>query len=55
MIYINITNFVFISKLEKDQSMIETHRLKNNVIFIQIIQVYANNVGFTLKMRLFLI
>ena len=33
MIYINITNFV----LEKDQSMIETRRLKNVVIFLQTI------------------
>ena len=34
MIYINITNFVLISYLEKDHSMIETHCLKN-VIFLQ--------------------
>ena len=34
MIYINITNFVLISSLEKDRSMIETRRLKN-VIFFQ--------------------
>ena len=34
MIYINITSFVLISELEKDYSMIETHRLKN-VIFLQ--------------------
>ena len=33
MININITNFVLISKLEKDRSMIETLRLKNVVIF----------------------
>ena len=37
MIYINITNFVIMSKLEKDHSMIETHRLKNVVIFFQTI------------------
>ena len=37
MIYINITNFVLISELEKDHSMIETRRLKNVVIFIQTI------------------
>ena len=35
MIYINITNFVLISSLEKDRSMIETRRLKNVVIFFQ--------------------
>ena len=37
MIYINITNFVLISSLEKDRSMIETRRLKNVVIFIHTI------------------
>ena len=37
MIYMNITNFVLISQLEKDQSMTERHRLKNTVIFIEII------------------
>ena len=37
MIYINITNFVLISSLEKDHSMIETSRLKNVVIFFQTI------------------
>ena len=31
MIYINITNFVLISQLEKDHGMIETRRLKNVV------------------------
>ena len=36
MIYINVTKFVLINKLEKDHSMIETCRLKN-VIFIQTI------------------
>ena len=35
-IYINITNFALISKLEKDHSMIETRRLKNAVIVFQI-------------------
>ena len=35
MIYINITSFVLISYLEKDPSVIETHRLKNVVIFFQ--------------------
>ena len=35
MIYINITNFVLISSLEKDLSMIETRRLENVVIFFQ--------------------
>ena len=37
MAYINITKFVVINQLEKDHSMIETPRLKNVVIFIQII------------------
>ena len=32
MNYINIINFVLISYLEKDHSMIETRRLKNLVI-----------------------
>ena len=35
MIYINITSFVLISLLEKDDSMIETRCLKNVVIFFQ--------------------
>ena len=35
MVCINITNFVLISKLENDHSMIEKHRLKNVVIFLQ--------------------
>ena len=35
MICINITSFVLISSLEKDHNMIETHRLKNVVIFLQ--------------------
>ena len=37
MAYINITKFVVINQLEKDHSMIETLRLKNDVIFIQIV------------------
>ena len=37
MVYINITKFVLISKLQYDHSMIKTGRLKNAVIFIQII------------------
>ena len=37
MTYINITKFVPINYLEKDDSMIETRRLKNVVIFIQTI------------------
>ena len=37
MIYMNITNFVLISQLEKYHSMMETHRLKNVVIFFQTI------------------
>ena len=35
MTYINITKFIPINQLEKDHSMIEMHRLKNIVIFIQ--------------------
>ena len=35
MTCINVSEFVLISKLEKDHSMIETLRLKNVVIFIQ--------------------
>ena len=41
MKYINITKFVLIIQLEKDHSMIETHRLKNVVIFIQKILSFA--------------
>ena len=37
MIYINILKFVLINQLEKDQSIIETRRLKNIVVFIQTI------------------
>ena len=36
IIYINITNFALISKLEKDHGMIEMRHLKNIVIFFQI-------------------
>ena len=39
MIYINITNFVLISKLVKDHIMIESCHLKNAVIFIQTIRI----------------
>ena len=35
MTCINVAEFVLISLLEKDHSMIETRRLKNVVIFIQ--------------------
>ena len=41
MIYINITNFVLTSYLEKDHSMIEARRLKNVVIFLQTILSFA--------------
>ena len=37
MTYINITKFVLINYLEKDHSMMETHGLKNVIIFIQTI------------------
>ena len=35
MTCINVTEFLLISYLEKDGSMIETHRLKNVAVFIQ--------------------
>ena len=37
MTCINVDEFVLISYLEKDHSMIETRRLKNVVIFIETI------------------
>ena len=37
MTCINVAEFVLISQLEKDHSMIESRRLKNVVIFIQTI------------------
>ena len=36
-IYVKITSFVLIGQLEKDHSMIETHHLKDVVIFFQAI------------------
>ena len=41
MIYINITNLILISKLEKDQRMIEMRRLKNVIFFPSYIMIYA--------------
>ena len=41
MTCINVTEFVLISQLEKDHSMIETRRLKNVVIFIQTISIFV--------------
>ena len=38
MTCINVAEFVLISQLEKDHSMIEARRLKNVVIFIQTIK-----------------
>ena len=35
MTYINITKFVLINQLVTDHSMIEMHRLKNVIVFIQ--------------------
>ena len=35
MTFINVAEFVLISLLGKDHSVIGTHHLKNNVIFIQ--------------------
>ena len=40
MIYINITNFVLISSLVKNHSMIETRRLKS-VVFFQTISTFV--------------
>ena len=40
MIYINITNFVLISYLEKDHSMTETRHLKNVIFFQTILSFY---------------
>ena len=37
MTCINVAEFVLISQLEKDHSMIEKRRLKNVVIFVQTI------------------
>ena len=36
MVYINITSFVLISVLKKYHNMIETGRLKNGIIFVQL-------------------
>ena len=41
MTCINVADFVLISLLEKDHNMIETCRLKNVVIFIQIRLIYS--------------
>ena len=44
MIYINIANFILISLLEKNHSMIETLRLKNFVIFFsKQLDIYHRN------------
>ena len=37
--YINITNFVLMSQLEKDHSMIETCCLENVVTFFQTLSI----------------
>ena len=39
MTCMNVAEFVLISQLEKDHSMIETRRLKNVVIFIQALSI----------------
>ena len=36
-----MTSFLLISQVEKDHSMIETHRLKNVVVFFQTILSFA--------------
>ena len=38
MTCINVAKFVLISSLEKDHCMIERRRLKNVIIFIQLIE-----------------
>ena len=50
MIWVNITNFVLISWLEKAHSMTETRGLKNVVIFIQSILVFVLWRKITLKL-----
>ena len=40
MTYINVVEFVLISQLEKDNSMIEARRLKNVVIFIPLMNTW---------------
>ena len=37
MTYINITRFALINYLDKDHNMIETSRLKKNLVFMEII------------------
>ena len=49
MIYINITNFVLISELEKDYNVTETSRLKNVVIFCQKIVIGQRDVKTSFK------
>ena len=41
MTCINVAEFLLISKLEKDHSMIETRRLKIVVIFVETILSFA--------------
>ena len=38
---VNVADFVLISQLEKDHSMIETSRFKNVVVFIQTTLCFA--------------
>ena len=45
MIYINIANFILISELEKDHSMIEKRRLKIAVIYDCVITKCDNSVS----------
>ena len=52
MIYIDITEFVLLSTLEKDHNMIETRRLKNVVIFIQTLFISALDISLSLLVNL---
>ena len=52
MIYIDITEFVLLSSLEKDHNMIETRRLKNVVIFIQTLFISALDISLSLLVNL---
>ena len=52
MIYIDITEFVLLSSLEKDHNMIETRRLKNVGIFIQTLFISALDISLSLLVNL---
>ena len=54
MIYTNIINFVLISLLEKDHSMIETRRLKNVVFFQTILSLVLSRKNINIFLLLLL-